>query len=282
MKKLIIGLILLFTINVSAQNSDANIMSRYNTTTTLLNSAGVFTGTAELLRGYNSISVTIRADQSGTYKVLFGNTSTITTINAVKTYSFSYTANDTLHTKSVPVDAPYFKIVFTNSGVVAQTKFYLITMLNRGHVLPITNAGKLDIDGTVIVGGITFTQAQIDSLQKVSEFPNGHTYADIRNSWDWARSFADYRDTVKVNSVAVDTTLIGGTEWAKITVRGTSATDSLYVGFGTVAPTVWHKVIGTTPFVTEKLNHTYFTKIFLKGYGATNSIKSYEITIESF
>jgi hypothetical protein len=137
-------------------------MSSKNTTTTLLDSAGVFTGTAELLRGYNSLSVTVRADQNGTYKILFGNTSTITTANAVKTYSFSYTANDTLHTKTVGADAPYVKVVFTSSGVVAQTKFYLITMLNKADVLPRTTDGKLD----VTVAGLTLTQAQIDSLQK--------------------------------------------------------------------------------------------------------------------
>ncbi len=53
-------------------------------------------------------------------------------------------------------------------------------------------------------------------------------------------------------------------------------------GMGTVAPTVWTKIIGTTPFTTEKLNHTYFTQVFIKAYGASNSIKNYEVTIEAF
>jgi len=141
MKKLIVALILILTIQVFGQDYTANSMSSKNTSTTVLDSVATFTGTAELLRGYNSVSVTVRADQSGTYKILFGNTSTITTANAVKTYSFSYTANDTLHTKSVPADAPYMKVVFTNSGDT-QTKFYLITMLNKGQTIAIDEFGS--------------------------------------------------------------------------------------------------------------------------------------------
>ncbi len=128
----------------------------------------------------------------------------------------------------------------------------------------------------------TLSQAQIDSLQKISEFPGGKTYADIRNSWDWAKYFTTYRDTVKVNGVSQHTITMAGSEWAKVIIRGASASDSLYFGVGTVAPTVWTKIIGTTPFTTEKLNHTYFTQVFIKAYGASNSIKNYEVTIEAF
>ncbi len=138
----------------------------------------------------------------------------------------------------------------------------------------------------IISGSVTLSQAQLDSLQKITEFPGGNTYADVRNSWDWARSFTTYSDSVRTDSAAVvrsrDTLTIGGSEWAKVTIRGTSASDSLYFGVGTTAPTIWTKVTGTTPFVTEKLNHTYFTKVFIRGYGANNSIKSYEVTIEAF
>lgn len=155
--------LLLLVAQVFGQDYTANTMSTKNTTTTVLDSAGVYTGTAELLRGYNSISITIRADQSGTYKVLFGNTSTITTANAVKTYSFSYTANDTLHTKTIGTDAPYVKVVFTSSGVVAQTKFYLITMLNRGDVLPRTTTGKVDVADATVETTLTNIEADADS-----------------------------------------------------------------------------------------------------------------------
>jgi hypothetical protein len=130
---------------------------------------------------------------------------------------------------------------------------------------------------------VTLSQAQIDSLQL---FFNGHSYVDNRNSWDWARSLTTYIDTVKTDSVSLvrsrDTLTIGGSEWSKITIRGLASTDSLQFTVGTTAPATFQRVFGTTPFVTEKLNKTYFTKVFIKGYGANNSIKSYQVTIEAF
>lgn len=141
-------ILLLFAVTIKAQDQTANVMSSKNSTSTTLDSNAVFTGTVELLRGYNSISVTVRSDKSSAtngLKILFGKTSTITTANAVKTYSFSYTANDTLFTKTVGVDAPYFKVVYT-TGNDSQTVFLLSTMLNRGDVLPRTSTAKLDVD----------------------------------------------------------------------------------------------------------------------------------------
>ncbi len=134
----------------------------------------------------------------------------------------------------------------------------------------------------IISGSVTLSQAQLDSLQKITEFPGAKTYADIRNSWDWARSSTTYIDTVKVNSVAIDTLLIGGTEWSKVTVSGIASTDSLDFAVGTTAPATFHRIFGTTPFVTEKLNKTYFTKVFLKGRGVSGNVRTYQVTIEAF
>ncbi len=261
MKKIIIALMLLFTINISAQNTDANVMSRFNTTTTVLNSAGVFTGTAEILRGYNSVSVTIRADQSGTYKLLFGNTSTITTATAVKTYSFNYTANDTLHTKSVPVGAPYFKIVFTSSGVVAQTKFYLITMLNKGYALPITSTGKLDIDGTVTA--------------TVSGVSTETTLALLKNELAPATKFYGKIDTV---SVSVDTTTVSGT-WAEGEIIASDSCEVSIVGAFTTGQTFI--ITETTAVKIPKWSIATSSKLYIKRYGNVGTV-TFRLRLSSY
>ena len=174
MKRIFLILFLISGV-ISAQN--ANIMSYNNSyivdsTHPLLDSAEVFTGGVQSLIGYNSLSITIRSDKKGYLKILFGNTSPITTATAVKTYSFDYTANDTLFTKYLPADAPYYKVVYQNDSTAAtgatQTKFYLITMLNRGHNLPITSNGKLDIDGTVTatISGVATANNQTTQITK--------------------------------------------------------------------------------------------------------------------
>lgn len=162
MKQLIFIILLLFTVSISAQDQTANVMSSKNSTSTTLDSNATFTGTAELLRGYNSLSVTVRSDSSGSYKILFGKTSTITTANAIKTYSFTYTGGDTLHTKTVGVDAPYFKVVYTSSADTQHT-FLLATMLNKADVLPRTTTGKVDVSDSGAGTSLDNIEADADS-----------------------------------------------------------------------------------------------------------------------
>jgi len=165
-------ILLLFIVQIKAQNINQNTMSSKNSTSTTLDSNAVYTGTVELLRGYNSLSVTVRSDKSSAtngLKILFGKTSTITTANAVKTYSFSYTANDTLFTKTVGVDAPYYKVVYT-TGDDSQTVFLLTTMLNAGDVLPRTSAGKVDVAGSV-TGAVTVSGGSSGELLTTPYLP---------------------------------------------------------------------------------------------------------------
>lgn len=192
---------------------------------------------------------------------------------------------------SMPLFAQQLWWVDTTSTGNPGKKIYLGEWIGTKSNL---NYSPLPIKG---IGAFAISSVGIDSIAArisrmltnqgvITTFPNSQTYADIRNSWDWTRSFTTYSDSVRTDSATVvrsrDTITIGGTEWAKVTIRGVSSTDSLYFGVGTTAPSVWTKVIGTTPFITEKLNHTYFTKLFIKGYGANDSIKSYEVTIEAF
>ena len=210
------------------------------------------------------------------------------------------TGTDTIHVASLTSKGGYYVDValgdLSTGQVIPTTSTLAITTTKKEYVIldPLLSGIKIySNDGScntvfIITGktGYNLSFSSPTQNSTITQFPNSLTYADVRNSWDWARSFTTYQDTVKTDSVLIvrsrDTLTIGGSEWAKVTIRGTSATDSLYFGVGTTAPTTWTKVIGTTPFVTAKLNHTYFTKVFIKGYGAADSIKSYEVTIEAF
>lgn len=206
------------------------------------------------------------------------------------------TGTDTIHVASLTSKGGYYVDValgdLATGQVIPTTSTLAVTTTKKEYVIldPLLSGIKIySNDGScstvfIITGKNGYNLAFSSPTQSatITQFPNSQTYADIRNSWDWARSSTTYIDTVKANSVAVDTILIGGTEWSRVTVSGVASTDSLDFAVGTTAPTTFHRIFGTTPFVTEKLNKTYFTKVFLKGRGISGSVRTYQVTIEAF
>ena len=181
-----------------------------------------------------------------------------------------------------------FIILILSGSIFAQTtwtKYDKVEGRNTKQVKGDSSAVMVYTMNPTTSVAITLTQAQIDSLQKVSLFPNGQTYANIRDSWAWARSLVAYADTVRSDSVLVvrsrDTLSIGGTEWSKVTIKA-GAADSISFGIGTTAPSVWYTLYAGQSFTSEKLNKTYFTKVFIKGAGVANHIESYQVIIEAF
>lgn len=271
MKKLITMLILLFAINLSAQDQSANVMSRYNSTSTTLDIRSAFTGTAEILRGYNSISITVRSDKNGAYKVLFGKTSTITTANAVKTYSFNYYANDTLSTNSVGVDAPYFKVVYTN-GSDSQTVFLLTTMLNRGDVLPRDIAGlpKVTIEGSPTAGEYLATTAKQDSV--ITLFGSVKTTIEFAaSSMASATEWFGFTDTM---TVSVDTvTFTGHTGWAEVEIKANDSLEVSLVGAFTTGKTLI--ITETTAVKLPRWDLGHYSTLYIRRYGSAGTVTFY-------
>lgn len=156
---------------------------------------------------------------------------------------------------------------------IAQTTTAKASQINGKKTLWKSAGGDTVSSGVHITGG------------GLSTFPGGQTYANVRNSWDWARSFVAYADTVRSDSVLVvrsrDTLTIGGTEWSKVTIKA-GAADSISFGIGTVEPTVWYTLYAGQTFTSEKLSKTYFTKVFIKGAGVADHIESYQVIIEAF
>lgn len=135
MKKLLIFLIL-FTFPLIGQT----IKDIGNSTTTTLDSAEVFTGYRKDVTAYNSVTVSCWSDDTVTVAVQFGDL--VSTVFTVQRYfEFTYLANDTTWTKSMPVVAPFYRVVATNAIDDSMTVFRLTSMLHKGHSLPVdTNA----------------------------------------------------------------------------------------------------------------------------------------------
>lgn len=197
MKKLM--LLFLLAIPLFAQNTQ----STRNSSITWLDSAAVFTGTPELISIYNTVSTTIRSNVGGTLKMQFGIERSRGVYFWVKTYTFAYTANDTAFTKSVPVDAPYFRVVYTN-GATDQTSFALTTMYHAESNAPTATDGKLEISGSTSNGSLEATQLQVLSeLQNKINMGGTQTYSLRRQ---------DFTATLKAGGKSIAVTgLNGGT-----------------------------------------------------------------------
>lgn len=265
MKKIIL-ILLLF---VGVMNAQSLFISTKNTTVTALDSAATFTGTAEMVTEYNYITILIRSNISSAtngIKIKMGNSST----SFQQTLFFSYVANDTTTNRiTIPLSGKYFQITYTN-GTTDQTTFNLTTYLHKALMFPIDASGN------------------IKTTSSITTFPSGLTYANIRDSFSWARIRTVFADSVRTDSVSVvrsrDTVTITATEWAKVTMS-VAAGDSVSFAIGTTAPSnywEWHTIRNGETFVSEKLNFTYFTKVFIKGAGYPDHIESYQCIIEAF
>lgn len=251
---LTLAISLLIVTVISGQSYNASKKSRDNSSTTLLDSAEVFTGTAEELRGYNSISIVVRADKNGTYKVLFGSSATITTATAIKTYSFTYTANDTTHTKYIPSDGTHFKVVYTND-TVAQTKFYLTTLLHQEQVIPSTIDGKVDIAGVDTTNQrIQEIKLDIDAL-KIYNAP--------------ATKYVGLTDTVTTRT---DTTTVTGT-WVEGEIKADDSCEVAINGAFTTGETFI--ITETTAVKLPKWAIATSDKLFVRRYGNAGTVRFY-------
>ena len=213
MKRLITLLIILFCVNVQAQVSvkDAN-----NSTTTTLDSAATYTGTVRLVAGWNSISVTVYSDSAGTLQVQFGNKTGVT-FTPTKYYFASYTANDTAFTRSYPVDAPYYRVLFTSSADTQNT-FILTTMLHQNHVLGVDINGNVKVSvesSSLPTGGATsakqdiqITRATADSLNLVAiEASVDSLKADLATAKGYLEAVKDTLNVLKNKDFATETSL---------------------------------------------------------------------------
>lgn len=90
-----------------------NYVSTANSTSTPLGAAGVFTGTAETVTGYNTVSVQVATDQSGSLNIQFS-------LNGGSTWDasnyFNVSAQQQLLTARIPLETNVVRVVYTNGS----------------------------------------------------------------------------------------------------------------------------------------------------------------------
>jgi hypothetical protein len=111
----------------------ANTTSTNNSTTSILGVSGNFTGTADDVSAYTSVTVTLDASHDSSASGMTFQFSTDNT-NWDDTYSFTYTAADGARRFQFPVTAQYFRVNYTNGGT-GQTHFRVQTILHGNNVL---------------------------------------------------------------------------------------------------------------------------------------------------
>ncbi len=270
MKKLITLLILLFAINISAQDQSANVMSSKNYSATALDSAGTYTGLTEIVRGYNSFSVNIKSNRDGYYKVLWGNNSTLTLSNATRIDSVHYEEND-YHTTTFGVVAPYLKIIYYNAPY-AQTSFSLIVMLNRGETLPRNTLGipKVTIESSPTAGEYLATTTKQDSI--ITLFGSVKTTIEFAASSQAASTeWFGFTDTM---TVSVDTVVFTGhTGWAEVEIKANDSLEVSLVGAFTTGKTLI--ITETTAVKLPRWDLGHYSTLYIRRYGSAGTVTFY-------
>lgn len=102
----------------------ANYVSTLNSTTTLLTSDNIFTGTSEDVTIFSSVTISIFSDVSGVLEIQFSSDNS----NWDHIVSVNISGNTSL-SKTVQCTSTYFRIKYTN-GSTNQTEFRLQSLLN--------------------------------------------------------------------------------------------------------------------------------------------------------
>jgi len=134
--------------SVVPQNTQlGNKISTLNSTSTLLNAAAVFTGTAEDVSAYDSVIVAVKTDQDGTYSVQFSNDGT--NWDSVLTRYYRTSQIEAPHRFTIA--RKYVRVVFTNTSASNQTYLRLQTMYGQKTALNAPTDAVLAQDYDAIV-----------------------------------------------------------------------------------------------------------------------------------
>jgi len=254
MKKIIIVLIFLVG-QVFAQDI---LISTKNSSTTALDSAGVFTGTVDEAVGYNYLTIIAKSDKasaSSGIKIQFGRSSGTYEHN----YFFSYTAGDTLTNKiTLPIAGRFFRVVYTNT-TSAQTTFSLTTYKHKEIQLPIDATGSVKV---AVTSSALPTGAATSAKQDSGEV----TLNNIEGSLLILRGYEHPATKYLIVSGSVDTTDVDtvsftSTVWTKFKLEALDSTIELsFDGFVTALD-----VTTLTPFeLLDKISAVTFPEIYVR------------------
>ena len=227
---------------VKLDGSVSAYLSLKNSSSVPLDSVGSFTGTAESTKGYSSLTITVRADSSGSYVVLFSDSLNMT--NVLRRYTISYTADDSLHTKYIPIIAPYYQVIYTTTALDT-SNFALVTLMHLDRVSDMTTAGSLyvEVSGSALPTGAA-TEASLLVIRGYAH--PASKYLIVSGS---------------VDTTDVDTVSFTSTVWTKFKLEALDSTIELsFDGFVTALD-----VTTPTPFeLLDKISAVTFPKIYVR------------------
>lgn len=141
MRRKVLGILALLSLLLAAPAfAQPGFLSAKNSSSTPLGGNAVFTGTSEEVLPFKSVGIFVFTDQASATSGLSLQFSTDAT-----NWDLSYTATVSASTSkslSIPVQARYFRLVYTN-GAVAQGSFRLQTIFFSSEVLPLDGFGAL-------------------------------------------------------------------------------------------------------------------------------------------
>ena len=196
-KKILMLLILLSGVSLAQNFNQNDVLSKVNSTTTALNSAGVFTGKAENILYQSSITVLIKSNVAGTWSAQFSSDGT----NWDLKYPYTYVAGDSSTEYILPVVGNFFRIIYTNGGTI-QTFFRLQTIYHKPMIIPI-NDNKVDVN----VGSSALPSGAATSANQTTQIAKEDSLVDVGTAT--ANSLNQIDNSVDGNYLNVNVNLAG-------------------------------------------------------------------------
>jgi hypothetical protein len=239
-----------------------NLISTNNSTSATLAGGLAFTGTADEVTDFSTITILVKADQAGTLSCQFSPDGT----NWDDQDNYSIPAN-TGKFYTLPVEARYFRIVYTNGGTAQtsfrlQTKFHRVALKPSSHRLAdtITDEDDVELQKSVIAGRKpdgTYVNASFDDQGRLITAPPGATSSS-------AGFAAGSVVTAAINTFAVrDTTYTEQTTGAQRQLLSANAADAAAGTGARKVKITYYKADYTGPFTEE---------VTLNGVTAVNTV----------
>lgn len=250
MKKILIIFLMLVGI-ISAQNSSQSFYVSTNSSSTTLDSAGIFTGKIYPTQGYNSILITVLSDVGGTIKVEYGDQSG-SGLSSVSYRFATYTASDTsTNTFIFPIIGRYFRVIYTND-TTAQTSFSLRTFLSEDNK-------EVEVISSVLPAGAATEGSLLILL--------GYEHPSNVNG-----GTSGYGTL----TTETDTMITTATVWWRLSI---SADDSCEVSYD--GGTIWHQVSPYGSYTTGYLYAPTFTEVWVRRKGGAGTV-NYTLSWEGY
>ena len=160
------------------------LVSSGNSSSATLGSGATFTGTAEAVQEYASVTISVVADQNSAASGLQVQFS-VDGVTWDFITSFTYSANANF-CQLLAVQAAFARVVFTN-GSVAQTEFRLQTLLHKSKATLASSSASSSSGGALSIGSTVDAFFRLRISKPFTLLENSHTRGPPSDS-PWVQS----------------------------------------------------------------------------------------------